>query len=162
MARSLAVFLSTVVVLCMVPAAGGTEAMASASPTAMSSTYCEWYCREATYNDVPGRICEPYRIWGESAGPYEDCDTEDGYPELCQIAYGVDHCHECDIEYGDCENGGSLATTPDLSPSGTVVGAAKTHQRGDDGALRSGCAGLIVGYAPNAPVFRHALGTLQI
>ena len=159
MVRSTAAFFGTLAILFVVPVAGGTPV----SSSSISTDECEWYCKEETNDELPvGRVCTLEHSSGEEAGPYEDCDTKDGIPELCMFAYGVEHCHECDITAGDCDGGSSLAASRLLSPSGTVLRNASSQWQSEDGVLRSGCTGAIVGYSPSAAVLVEALGTLHL
>ena len=158
MARSLLALMGILSILLVAVPAAGT------ATTTSSTDECEWYCKEVTDPESdPGRFCTPEPESGENAGPWELCENATPTPAQCSAAYGVESCHECDITPGDCDgSGSSLAVTPALSPSGTVLHATPAHWQSEDGALRSGCAGLIIGYAQSAKVLWSALATVHI
>lgn len=134
--------------------AAGAELKGNA-PAWVADPECEWWCKEETNeNNPPGRVCviggDP---GGGASGPWEACDTKDGIAELCELFYGVEHCHECDITPGDCEGGGTQpgggqdVLAAFVSPTGTLIArAGALLARSPDGVLRVPCSGRVVGY----------------
>jgi hypothetical protein len=124
----------------LLPAAVVATALTVPAPTTAQA--CDLYCQEIETGFIPGRECVTVGGPG-SSGPHA-CITQDGIEELCEIAYGQSHCHECDINYCFASGGGPctrMAPVPTLAAVVSPPSAIPVVRRPDKNRVAESRAG---------------------